>query len=253
MLDVKGSMNIPPSAIREIAPLGVLRAAISLSNPVLASSRTATERPAGVTIDLAREFARHLGVAAELVCLERAADATAALVNGQADIAFLAIDPGRADKLAFTQAYLHIEGAYAVTQDSLLRSHSDVDGQGAEVFVGEGSAYDLFLSRHLMHARLTRVQRSDQVTEEAARHPGAIAAGVRQQLEADIVRLGAAGHRMRLLDGHFMLIQQAAAMARDRPASALEGLDAFIRHAVHSGFVANALGRHQIEGARVAQ
>ncbi|MGD9942133.1 MAG: transporter substrate-binding domain-containing protein [Burkholderiaceae bacterium] len=246
-------MTIDPSLVAEIAPRGVLRASINLGNPVLASSRTSPEQPAGVTVDLARDFARRLGVTVECVCFPRAADAGEAVANGTTDIAFLAVDPDRAQTLAFTHPYVLIEGAYVVGTDSPLQAQHEVDRDGVEVVVGSGSAYDLFLRRHLKHAQLTRVALSEQVVDEALRRPGSVAAGVRQQLEADLARLSATGKpALRMLDGRFMVIEQAAAMARSRSAAALAVLAKFIDEAVASGFVADALARHSIEGASVA-
>ena len=57
---------------------------------------------------------------------------------------------------------------------------------------------------------------------------------------------------VRLLPGRFMVIQQAMAMRRGGSEAAARFLDAFIESQKRSGFVANALTRHGIEGATVA-
>ncbi|NBS77523.1 MAG: hypothetical protein EBT28_09000, partial [Betaproteobacteria bacterium] len=60
-----------------------------------------------------------------------------------------AIDPARAKDIAFTQAYLHIDACYVVRKDSGLRTTEDIDRTNNRIVVGLGSAYDLFLSRHI--------------------------------------------------------------------------------------------------------
>ena len=60
-------MNVTPSLVRQFAPTGVLRASLNMGNPVLAHSRTSTEKPAGVSIDLSRELARELGLQAVFI------------------------------------------------------------------------------------------------------------------------------------------------------------------------------------------
>jgi polar amino acid transport system substrate-binding protein len=75
-----------------------------------------------------------------------------------------------------------------------------------------------------------------------------VAAGVKQQLEADARRLGG----LRLLDGRFMVIQQAMGTPKSRGAEAAAFLAAFVEEMKASGFVADALARHRIEGASVA-
>ena len=46
----------------ELAPTGVLRAGINLSNFLLVTGRSATAEPEGVAPDMAREIAKSLGV-----------------------------------------------------------------------------------------------------------------------------------------------------------------------------------------------
>ncbi len=236
------------SLVREFAPTGRLRVALNMGNPVLAHSRTSRERPAGVTIDLARAFARMLGVEVTFQEYDSAALSGGALADGLADIAFLAIDPKRAERIHFTSPYVEIEGCYLVRNDSALQDNSGVDQPGTNLVVGDGSAYELFLSRTLKHARLIKVSTSEEVVQEMLARPDAnAAAGVKQQLQADAARLGG----VRLLPGRFMVIQQAMAMRRGGSEPAIRFLDSFIETQKRSGFVADALSRHGIEGATV--
>lgn len=239
-------MQINPSLAREFAPTGRLRAALNLGNPVLAHSRTAVERPAGVTIDLARRFAALLGVQAQLLQFDTAAKSGAAVAAGEADLGFMAIDPKRAEAIHFTSPYVQIEGCYLVREASPLQRNEEVDRAGTRVVVGEGSAYELFLSRHLQHATVVKVATSEAVVDAFVADPSIeVAAGVRQQLEADARRMGG----VRLLPGRFMVIEQAMAMPRGRSAQAQELLESFIAGERASGFVRDALLRHGIEGA----
>ncbi|MEZ0308552.1 MAG: ABC transporter substrate-binding protein, partial [Ramlibacter sp.] len=75
-----------------------------------------------------------------------------------------------------------------------------------------------------------------------------VAAGVKQQLEADAQRLGG----LRLLPGRFMVIRQAMGCPRSRGEEAAAALHAFVEEMKASGFVAQALERHRISGAAVA-
>jgi polar amino acid transport system substrate-binding protein len=217
------------------APTGRLRAAINLGNPILAGRDAASGEPAGVSIDLARALAAQLGVEAELVVFDTAAKSVEAVTQEQADIGFFAVDPLRGAGIAFTAPYVLIEGAYLVRDDSPRRDNTGVDQPGCSVVVGKGSAYDLYLSRALQHATFI-AQRAD------------VAAGVKQQLEADARRLGG----LRLLPGRFMVIEQAMGLPKGRGGEAAEALGRFVEAMKASGFVADALARHRIEGASVA-
>ena len=52
---------ITPALVSAFAPSGTLRASINVGNPVLARTDAASGEPAGVSIDLAREFASLTG------------------------------------------------------------------------------------------------------------------------------------------------------------------------------------------------
>src|SRR5271165_1838109 len=205
-------VNPSPAVRAALAPTGSLRAAINVGNPVLAREDAATGEAGGVTVDLSRELARRLGVPLVIVIVPTAAESVDALKTGACDIAFVAIDPARAVDLDYTAPYVLIEGAYLVPQASPIRANADVDRPGVRVVVGAASAYDLYLSRELRQAQIVRVQRSDEVVAAMLAQHLEVAAGVRQQLQADAEPIAG----VRLLQGRFMVINQALAISRQR-------------------------------------
>jgi polar amino acid transport system substrate-binding protein len=235
-----------PAAVAELAPNGTLRAAINFGNPILAV-RDANGQPRGVSVDLAQELGKRLGKPVELVTFNAAGRVVDAVKAGQVDIAFVAIDPVRGADMAYTAAYVVIEGAYLVRQTSPLRSNDEVDRAGHRVAVGLGSAYDLYLTRELKAASLVRAPTSPQVTDLFVAQNLEVAAGVKQQMQADAKRVSG----LRLLPGRFMVIDQAMATPRGRDA-AVRYMAEFVEEMKASGFVARALARHGIEGAAVA-
>src|SRR5438876_2859042 len=148
--------TVPAEVVRDLAPTGKLRAAINLGNMVLAQKDPASGEPRGITVDLARELGRRLGLPVELVPFDAAGKVFEALKAGAWDIAFLAIEPVRAAEIAFTAPYVIIEGVYMVPVSSPLRAVDQVDRDGVRIAVNKGSAYDLFLTRTLEHAQLVR-------------------------------------------------------------------------------------------------
>ena len=241
-------MIVDPSLLQQFAPSGVLRASLNMGNPVLAHSRTASEKPAGVSIDLARRLGRELGVPVELLEFATAARSVEALAAGDADIGFMAIDPQRAGSIHFTAAYVQIEGSYLVPLDSTITSNEQVDEPGIRIMVGAGSAYELYLTRTIKHARIVKVSTSEAVVDAMLEDKVPVAAGVRQQLEADARRVGG----VRVLDGRFMVINQAMAMPKGRSEQAQAYLAAFVERMKRDGVVAEGLAQHGIEGAKVA-
>lgn len=236
------------SLVRSFAPTGRLRASINLGNPILANKDPATGQPVGVSIDLARAFAGRLGVALELVVFDTAAKSVEAVKTGQADIGFFAVDPLRGQEISFTSPYVLIEGCYMVREASPLQRNEEVDRPGVRVTVGAGSAYDLYLSRELKQAQIVRAPSSPAVVDTFMEQNLDVAAGVKQQLQADAQRLTG----LRLLPGRFMVIEQAMGTPKGRGQAAADSLRAFVQDMKASGFVADALSRHGIQGATVA-
>jgi polar amino acid transport system substrate-binding protein len=230
------------------APTGRLRASINLGNPILARPDPATGRARGVSVDLAHALAERLGLPLELLEFSAAAKSVDAVGTEAADVGFFAIDPGRGASVAFTDAYVLIEGAYLVPAASPLQANEQVDRAGTRVVVGQGSAYDLFLTRELRAAELVRVPTGPTIVQTLLAGDAEVAGGIRQQL--DEVARSQPG--LRLLPGRFMVIRQAMGLPRSRGEAAAAALSAFVEEMKAGGAVGEALARHGVAGASVA-
>ena len=238
----------PNSTTSTLCPTGKLRAAINLGNPILANLNPATNQPFGVSVDLAQELAGRLGVELELVVVTGAAKSVAALNDQSADVGFFAIDPLRGAEIAFTAPYVLIEGCYLVPTDSTIQTNADVDKAGVRVTVGTGSAYDLFLTREIKNAQIVREANVAGVVDAFLAQKLEVAAGIKQTLQTSAQQLPG----LRLLDGHFMVIEQAMGVPKRFGAEAAAYVSAFVEEMKASGFVAQAMARHGIKGASVA-
>ncbi|MFE3474265.1 transporter substrate-binding domain-containing protein [Streptomyces bacillaris] len=240
--------QIAPALVPAFAPDGTLRASINLGNPILANRNPEGGDLVGVSVDLAYEFGRRLGVPVELVVFEKAAASVDAVKAEKADLGFFAVDPARSEGLLFTAPYVLIEGSYLVPEASAVTGNEQVDREGTRISVGSGSAYDLFLTRAIGHAEVVRLRGAPAALAALREGEVEVAAGIRQLLEGEARR--APG--VRVLPGRFMVIQQAMGIPAARGTAAQEVLASFVEEMKESGFVADALERHGIEGALVA-
>jgi polar amino acid transport system substrate-binding protein len=232
--------------LKDLAPTGKLRAAINLGNSVLAQTDEATGKPKGITPDLANELGKRLGVPVELVTFDAAGKVFEGAKTGAWDIAFIAIEPVRAAEVEFSAPYVIIEGSYMVPKDSPLKVNADVDRPGVRIAVGVGSAYDLYLTRTIKNATVTRASMGGgkAMIDMFVNDKLEAAAGVKQPLAAY-----AKDHpEVRMLDGHFMEIQQAMGTPKGRLAGA-EYLRGFVEEMKASGFVADAIKRSNQQAA----
>jgi polar amino acid transport system substrate-binding protein len=240
-------MNPSGAVVSEFAPDGVLRAGLNFGNPVIVQRNPDDGEPRGVGPALARELATRLRVPIRFVGFETAGKMADAVRDDAWDVAFLAIDPLRGTDIAFTDAYVHIEGTYLVREDSPLREIGDFDRDGVRIAVGLKTAYDLHLTRHLQNAELVRAESSLAAFDRFRTDSLDAVAGVRQPLAA-AARLHPG---LRVIDASFMVIRQAAGVPRERTAAAAY-LGAFIEEMKRSGFVARALLESGVNDVNVA-
>jgi polar amino acid transport system substrate-binding protein len=233
---------------KDIAPQGGLRVAINLGNPVLAKLDDKTEVLSGVSVVLANALANELEIAISLAAYDAAGKVFAALEGGAWDLAFLAIEPVRAEKISFSSPYVCIDGTYLVRTQSKFNLASALDAGGCRIAVGRGAAYDLFLSRTLKNAELVRATTSAAAVDEFLKLGLDAAAGFRQPLE----RFAQSTTGVRVLRDNFTEIRQAMAVPKGR-ALAAEYVQYFINRCLRSGLVAKALDDSGERDARVAQ
>jgi len=231
---------------RDLAPTGVVRAAINTANPVLAC-KGPDGLPQGVSVDIAQELGRSLGCPVQLIAYETAGRVFDALDRREWDLAFLAVEPARATRVIFSSPYVVIEGTYLVSSAAAFTRVADLDRTGTRIAVALNAAYDLYLSRHLAHAEIVRTPTPDAALEMFATEGLEAAAGVRQALEA----FAAQGSGFRVLPDPFMTIRQALATPRGRQDGG-KYLNDFIENLKSSGRLRAALDRNGQAGVPIA-
>ncbi|MFJ4349038.1 transporter substrate-binding domain-containing protein [Pseudomonas sp. NPDC089401] len=229
------STSITPALLAELAPNGILTAAINYGNPVLAQ-RGPDGEPQGVSVALAKALAEELGVTLNMHTFDAAGKVFAALEEGAWNLAFLAIEPVREAQIFFSEPYVLIEGTYLVRQEAPFASVDQLDAAGLRLAVGKGAAYDLYLSRTLESAELVRAETSAGAVDLFIDQGLDAAAGVRQPLQ----KVADGDARYRVLDGAFTAIRQAMAVPRGNDAAAAYVRD-FVERSLSSGFVRGAL------------
>lgn len=235
------------AVIAELAPTGVLRAAINMGNFLLVTGRGADGGPEGVAPDMARAIADSLGVDVRYVPFARPGELADAAGTGRWDIGLIGAEPARAERIAFTAAYAEIEATYLVPGDSALQSIAEVDRPGVRIAVTAASAYDLWLERNIRHAALVRSTAERSAWQQFTEDGLDAMAGLRPGLLSDSRKLPGA----RIIDGQFTAVQQAVGTARANAAGAA-WLHDFVENAKASGLVAGLIARHRVVGLSVA-
>jgi polar amino acid transport system substrate-binding protein len=231
----------------ELAPTGTLRVGVNMSNFLLTRTDEATGKPAGLAVDLGRELARRLNLPVEFIPYPNPGALADAAKNGVWDVGFLGAEPQRANEIDFTAAYVEIEATYLVPANSTLKSIDDVDREGIRIAVPTKSAYELYLTRSLKHAKLVHEKGADNAFKRFVDDKLDALAGLKPRLVTDREKLPGS----RLIDGRFTAVQQAAGTPKGRIAAA-QYLREFVEDVKASGLVAKLIEKNNVRGLTVA-
>ena len=231
----------------ELAPTGVLRAGINMSNFLLVTGKSASGDPEGVSPSMARAVADKLGVPVKYVPFPKPGELADQAGKNVWDIGLIGAEPERAKTITFTAAYCEIEATYLVPAGSPLKSIADVDKPGVRIAVTARSAYELWLSANIKHAKLVLSNSLDAACEQFVAEKLDALAGLRPRLLSDVKKLPGA----QILSGNFTTVQQAIGTDPKNKAGAAF-LKAFVEEAKKSGMVAKFIAQHNVVGLSVA-
>ncbi len=228
---------------QQLAPNGVLRAGINLSNFLLVSDQSENGEPIGVSPDMAKGIANKLGVELELISYKGPGDVADAMLRDEWDIANIAAEPERAKTIAFSHAYCEIQATYLLPQNSPIQSIDEVDSAGNRISVKERAAYDLWLTENLKQATLIRSSSMDESFRVFTDQSLEVLAGLRPRLIEDQKNMPGSV----LMDDSFTAIKQSIGCKPENP-EALAFLQTYIRESINSGWVAKLIEQHGVVG-----
>lgn len=239
--------QISPAARSDLAPTGKLRAGINYGNVILAARDPVSGELQGVHVDLARELGRRAGVPVVLIGYAAAGAMVEGLKAGALDVALLSAEPARAGEIVFSPTYVEIDATYLVPPGSPLRTAADVDREGVRIAIAAKSVYEFYLSRNLKRAKLMNAPSTHAAYELFAASKLDALVGLRPRLVVDSEMMPGS----RVVEGRFMVVEQAVASPKGRDAGA-KYVREFIEDVKASGFVARSLEQHRVRGVSVA-
>jgi polar amino acid transport system substrate-binding protein len=232
-----------PQIVAELAPTGVLRAAINMGNFLLVTGKTPSGDPTGVSADIAAAIAARLGVPVKYLPYARPGELADDAEKGLWDIGNIGAEPQRAAVINFTAAYCAIEATYLVPAGSPIRSVGEVDRPGKSIAVTARSAYGLWLENNIKQAKLVQFDNADAAVKAFLDDKMDAYAGLRPALVALAEKLPGS----RILDGQFSAVQQAVGTPKKNTAG-FAFLRDFVEEAKRSGIVASLIERHGVTG-----
>ena len=235
--------------MKELIPTGKLRAGVAFAPMpgALFVVKDVDGKPRGVTVDLANELARRLGVAIEFMVAPNTGLLTDALAAGAIDVSFMPVDEERRKRIDFGPAYFLVESTYMATGSSGITTVEGVDRVGVRV-VGVANTTTIRAAARSLNN--TTIMAATSVDVAMAMMKGSQAdafALSRDSLPPYVAQLPGS----RIVDGGFQQTGIAIAVPKGRP-DALAYVTAFMDEAKASGLVRRAFDRAGLKDLDVA-
>jgi polar amino acid transport system substrate-binding protein len=243
---IAGNMD---AARKEMAPFGTLRfGVVSAPKPnVFFVIEDGAARPHGVTVEIAEELARSLGVSSEFFVAHNSGEITDALENGRIDAAFLPVDEERKSRVAFGPAYVTFDSTCLVLGGSEFRTVIDLDRPGVRVG-GEANTTTIRSAARVLKSAtivpLPSVAEGLEMLRSGQIDAFALGRTALAQYQADIPG-------SRILEGAFHTAGIAIAVPKNR-LDALAYVTGFINDAKASGLIRRAFDKAGLQSTPVA-
>ena len=228
---------------QQLAPTGVLRAGINLSNFLLVSGTAADGSPQGISPDIANLVASTLGLPCELICFDRPGKLADAVNQDIWDIGNIAFEAERAQTLDFSHPYVVIEANFLVRHDDDFLTNDDVDRASTKIAVSERSAYDLWLTDHFSQPQIIRASSIQAAHDLFFEKRVDVLASLKPKLLENL-----ANHSgLRMIDPPFTAVKQSIGVAKGKSDS-IAFINALIAQSIENGWIAAQLEIHGMNG-----
>jgi polar amino acid transport system substrate-binding protein len=225
-----------------LAPKGVLRAGINLSNFLLVSSKLLDGSPEGISTDLAKRIAEEIDVPCEFVSFDRPGELADAVDMDIWDIGNIAFEVERAQTIDFSIPYVLIDANFLVRKDAVFTTNGEVDKAGVRIAVSERSAYDLWLANHFKNPEIIRAKSIQGSHEIFLRGEADVLASLKPKLLEEL----SSSNDYRIIQTPFTAVKQSVGVKKGNP-EAVRFLNDLIGKLIDNGFIGASLKKHRMD------
>jgi polar amino acid transport system substrate-binding protein len=227
---------------KQLAPTGILRVGINMSNFLLVSGVNASGLPKGVSPDLGEKIAKELNIPYKLIQYKRPGELADAVNKNQWDIGNIAFEPKRAETIDFSNSYVNIDANFLVRKIDNFKTNKDVSKAKVKIAVAERSAYDLWLSENFQDIELIRassIQNSHILFNEGKAD---VLAGLKPKLIEELSK----NDQLEIIEDPFTFIKQSVGIKKGNP-NVIEFLNNFISKLINDGSIDQLLKKYKVD------
>jgi len=227
---------------KKLAPTGILRVGINMSNFLLINGKDSNGLPDGVSPDIGKKLARELDVKCKLVQFKKPGLLADAVNQDMWDIGNIACENERSKTIDFTYPYVNIDANFMFRKKDNFKTNDDINLTGIKIAVLERSAYDLWLTEKFKNVELIRVNTIEESHQLFREDKVNVLAGLKPKLIEEIKT----NNDFQMINSPFTYIKQSIGIKKGTP-EILDFLNKFISKLIKEGYVESLLKKHNVQ------
>ena len=228
--------------IKKIAPTGVLRVGINMSNFLLVNSKDKLGVIDGVSPGIGKKLAKELNISFEIVQFANPGLLADAVDNNEWDIGNIASEKERGKTIDFSDPYVNIDANFLFREEDNFKNNNDIDQSGIKIAVFERSAYDLWLTENFKKAELIRVNSIEESHNLFKDNKVNILAGLKPKLIDEMKK----NNNYEMIQSPFTYIKQSIGIKKGNP-EVLDFINKFISNNIKEGYIKSLLQQHNVQ------
>ena len=227
---------------KKLAPTGILRVGINMSNFLLINGKDSNGLPDGVSPDIGKKLARELNLKCKLVQFKKPGLLADAVNEDMWDIGNIACEKERSKTIDFTDPYVNIDANFMFRKKDNFKTNDDINLPGIKIAVLERSAYDLWLTENYKNIELIRVNTIEESHKLFREDKVNVLAGLKPKLIEEIKT----NNDFQMINSPFTYIKQSIGIKKGTP-EILDFLNKFISKLIKEGYVESLLKKHNVQ------
>ena len=228
--------------IKKIAPTGVLRVGVNMSNFLLVNSKDKLGVIDGVSPGIGKNLAKELNISFEIVQFANPGLLADAVDNNEWDIGNIASEKERGKTIDFSDPYVNIDANFLFREEDNFKNNNDIDQSGIKIAVFKRSAYDLWLTENLKKAELIRVNSIEESHNLFKENKVNILAGLKPKLIDEMKK----NNNYEMIQSPFTYIKQSIGIKKGNP-EVLDFINKFILNNIKEGYIKSLLQQHNVQ------
>ncbi len=228
--------------IKKIAPTGVLRVGVNMSNFLLVNSKDKLGVIDGVSPGIGKKLAKELNISFEIVQFENPGLLADAVENNEWDVGNIASEKERSKTIDFSDPYVNIDANFLFREEDNFKNNNDIDQSGIKIAVFKRSAYDLWLTENLKKAELIRVNSIEESHNLFKENKVNILAGLKPKLIDEMKK----NNNYEMIQSPFTYIKQSIGIKKGNP-EVLDFINKFISNKIKEGYIKSLLKQHNVQ------